>query len=57
MGYFIRDIDYLFEIKIKHRDIKHANILINKRALVADLGVSKYVIDENTTASITANSD
>jgi serine/threonine protein kinase len=54
----IRAIDYLHEKKIKHKDLRPANILVMQgRVMVADFGISKDLVDEETTASITANGD
>ncbi|KAF2842419.1 hypothetical protein M501DRAFT_988639 [Patellaria atrata CBS 101060] len=51
-------IDYLHEMRIKHKDIKPSNILIgNRRILIANFGISKDVLDQETTASLTANGD
>ena len=45
--------DYLHERKIKHQDVKPANILIRDgQIVVADFGISKDVLDEATTGSI-----
>lgn len=44
--------DYLHERKIKHQDVKPANILIRDgQIIVADFGVSKDVLHEATTGS------
>jgi serine/threonine protein kinase len=49
----IQAIDYLHEMKVKHRDLKPANILImGDEVLITDFGVSKDLIDEETTASL-----
>lgn len=45
--------DYLHERKIKHQDVKPANILIRDgQIIVADFGISKDVLNEATTGSI-----
>jgi serine/threonine protein kinase len=54
----IQAIDYLHEMKIKHKDLKTANILImREEVLIADFGISKDLIDEETTASLGASGD
>jgi serine/threonine protein kinase len=53
-GCLIQAIDYLHEMRVKHKDLKPANILIMAgQVLIADFGVSKDLIDEETTASKT----
>jgi serine/threonine protein kinase len=53
-GCLIQAIDYLQEMRVKHRDLKPANLLImGDQILIADFGVSKDLIDEETTASLT----
>jgi serine/threonine protein kinase len=53
-GCLIQAIDYLHEMKVKHKDLKPANILILKdQVLIADFGISKDLIDAETTASVT----
>lgn len=45
--------NYLHERKIKHQDVKPANILIrNGQIVIADFGISKSVLNEATTGSI-----
>ncbi len=45
--------DYLHERKIKHQDVKPANILIRDgQIVVADFGISKDVFSEATTGSV-----
>ena len=52
-GCLTQAIDYLHEMKVKHRDLKPANILImDGRVLIADFGISKDLIDQDTTASL-----
>jgi serine/threonine protein kinase len=54
----IQALDYLHEMKVKHKDLKPANILILKgQVLIADFGISKDMIDEETTASLGASGD
>jgi serine/threonine protein kinase len=54
-GCLIQAIDYLHEMRIKHRDLKPANILVmGDQVLITDFGVSKDLIDEETTASLTS---
>jgi serine/threonine protein kinase len=53
-GCLIQAVDYLHEMRVKHRDLKPANILImGDQVLITDFGVSKDLIDEETTASLT----
>ena len=53
-GCLIQAIDYLPEMRIKHRDSKLANIMVmGGKVLVTDFGGSKDLIDEETTASLT----
>jgi serine/threonine protein kinase len=43
-------------MRIKHKDLKPANILVKDgHVLIADFGISKDLIDEETTASQTSN--
>ena len=57
-GCLIQALDYLHEMKVKHKDIKPGNILImDGKVLLADFGISKDLIDVDTTASLTANGD
>jgi serine/threonine protein kinase len=52
-GCLIQAIDYLHEMKVKHRDLKPANILIKgDKVLLADFGVSKDLLDEETTTNL-----
>jgi GTPase KRas protein len=45
--------DYLHERKIRHQDVKPANILIQDgQVIIADFGISKDVINEATTGTI-----
>lgn len=46
-------IDYLHERKIKHQDVKPANILVRDgQVIITDFGISKDVLHESTTGSI-----
>jgi serine/threonine protein kinase len=57
-GCLIQVIDYLHEMQVKHKDIKPANILIMiGQVLIADFGISKDLIDQETTASLNSNGD
>lgn len=57
-GCLIQAIDYLHEMKVKHKDLKPANILIMLGSvLIADFGISKDLIDEETTASLGSSGD
>ena len=50
----IQGLDYLHEMKIVHKDLKPANILIQDgHVRIADFGIAKDIIDEETTASLT----
>jgi serine/threonine protein kinase len=52
-GCLIQALDYLHEMKVKHKDIKPANILImSGQVFLADFGISKDLIDQETTASL-----
>ena len=51
-GCLIQVIDYLHEMRVKHKDLKPANILVmGSHVLLADFGISKDLIDEETTAT------
>ncbi|KAF9698509.1 hypothetical protein EKO04_003860 [Ascochyta lentis] len=53
LGCLAAAFDYLHERKIKHQDVKPANILIRDgQVIVADFGISKDVLTEDTTGSI-----
>lgn len=53
-GCLIQAIDCLHQMRVKHRDLTPANLLImGDQILIADFGVSKDLIDEETTASLT----
>lgn len=57
-GCLIQAIDYLHEMRVKHKDIKPANILIMRgKVLLADFGISKDLIDQETTAFLNSNRD
>jgi serine/threonine protein kinase len=52
-GCLIQAIDYLHEMKVKHKDLKPANILVKDgRVIITDFGIAKDLIDEETTASL-----
>jgi serine/threonine protein kinase len=52
-GCLVQAIDYLHEMKVKHKDLKPANILVkDKRVIITDFGIAKDLIDEETTASL-----
>jgi serine/threonine protein kinase len=52
-GCLIQAIDYLHEMKVKHKDLKPANILVKDgKVIITDFGIAKDVIDEETTASL-----
>jgi serine/threonine protein kinase len=52
----VKAVDYLHEMRIKHRDLKPANILVNGgHVMITDFGISKDLIDEETTASQLSN--
>jgi serine/threonine protein kinase len=54
-GCLIQAIDYLHEMKVKHKDLKPANILVkNGYIMVTDFGIAKDLIDEETTQSLTS---
>ena len=53
-GCLTQAIDYLPEMRVKRRDLKPENILVmGDQVLISDFGVSKGLIDEETTASLT----
>ena len=52
-GCLIQAIDYLHEMKVKHKDLKPANILVKgSKVIITDFRITKDVIDEETTASL-----
>jgi serine/threonine protein kinase len=52
-GCLIQAIDYLHEMKVKHKDLKPANILVkNGHIMITDFGIAKDLIDEETTQSL-----
>lgn len=52
-GCLIQAIDYLHEMRVKHKDLKPSNILVkDNHVLIADFGISKDLVDEETTASL-----
>jgi serine/threonine protein kinase len=54
-GCLIQAIDYLHEMRVKHKDLKPANILVkNGKVMITDFGIAKDLIDEETTASLTS---
>jgi serine/threonine protein kinase len=51
-GCLIQAIDYLHEMKVKHKDLKPANVLVKDgRVIITDFGIAKDLIGEETTAS------
>lgn len=53
-GCLTQAIDYLHEMRVKRRVLKPENILVmGDQVLISDFGVSKGLIDEETTASLT----
>ncbi|KAH9208160.1 kinase-like domain-containing protein, partial [Leptodontidium sp. 2 PMI_412] len=53
LGCLIQAVDYLHEMKVKHKDLKPANILVkDSQVIITDFGIAKDVIDEETTASL-----
>jgi GTPase KRas protein len=53
IGCLATAFDYLHERKIKHQDVKPTNILIRDgQVVVADFGISRDVLTEDTTGSI-----
>jgi serine/threonine protein kinase len=53
-GCLIQAVDYLHEMKIKYKGLKPANILVQGgHVLIADFGIAKGLIVEETTASLT----
>jgi serine/threonine protein kinase len=55
-GCLIQALDYIHQEKVRHKDIKPSNILIvNGQVILADFGISKDLIDQQTTATTTGN--
>lgn len=51
-GCLIQAIDYLHEMRIKHKDLRPENLIIKGDQIwVADFGISKDLIDEETSAT------
>jgi len=52
-GCLIQAIDYLHEMRVKHKDLKPDNILVKgDQVIIADFGISKDLIDEATTKTL-----